>query len=447
MERRLESWKEIAAHFGRRVRTVQRWEKDEGLPVHRHDHRLRATVHAIPEELDVWWERRTRSGKPPSDGDDRPDSSIGAERPSRGLLAPTRRAAALLAAAAVLAAGALAILATAARRSGSAEAPVAEDSPTPGVLEARYLLNRGSAAEVERAMALCSAESARADSDPRASARERAGTHECLAQGALARVWMGRGSAADGLLDASREAAKALALDPRRANAAAIAAWAAFLRDWDALAAEAGYRRAIALDPAAGLPHHALAHLLSGRGRHGEAILELRRAQRSQPLSATLNDDGCWFFYRARRYEEGIAEAERALRLEPQRVGAMQCVLDARAALGQHREAREAAVSILRILADPEADALAAAPAEQALARFDRRMVERLDDRRASLVRPSSPYAFFYGELGDKDRAIAWLERAAAERDPVLLLVRVHPAFDSLRGDPRLEPLLRRAGV
>jgi tetratricopeptide (TPR) repeat protein len=125
----------------------------------------------------------------------------------------------------------------------------------------------------------------------------------------------------------------------------------------------------------------------------------------------------------------------------------MQCVLDARAALGQHREAREAAVSILRVLGDPEADALAAAPAEQALARFDRRMVERLDDRRTSLVRPSRPYAFFYGELGDKDRAIAWLERALADHDPVLLLVRVHPAFDSLRSDSRLEPLLRRAGV
>src|SRR6478672_369361 len=57
--RRLESWKEIAAHFGRRVRTVQRWEKEEGLPVRRHAHRLRGTVYALPEELDGWWATRS----------------------------------------------------------------------------------------------------------------------------------------------------------------------------------------------------------------------------------------------------------------------------------------------------------------------------------------------------------------------------------------------------
>jgi tetratricopeptide (TPR) repeat protein len=258
---------------------------------------------------------------------------------------------------------------------------------------------------------------------------------------------MGRGPLNDGLLEAMREAEKALALDPRRADASGIAAWAAYMRDWDPLAAENGFRRAIALDPASGLSHHGLAHLLSERGRHDESIAELRRAQRAQPLSAALNDDGCWFFYRARRYEEGIAEAERALRLEPQRVGALQCVLVARAARGEHAAAREAAVSILRVLGDPVADEIAAAPAQEALRRFDRRILERLDERRASMPRPATPYALLYGELGDRDRAIAWLERAAAERDPVLLLVRVHPAFDSLRGDPRLEPLLRRAGV
>ena len=59
MARRLDSWKEIAAHFGRRVRTVQRWEKEEGLPVHRLPHRRRATVFAWPEELDAWWASRT----------------------------------------------------------------------------------------------------------------------------------------------------------------------------------------------------------------------------------------------------------------------------------------------------------------------------------------------------------------------------------------------------
>jgi len=51
---RLESWKEIANYLNRDIRTVQRWEKSEGLPVHRHLHEKQASVHAFKAELDNW---------------------------------------------------------------------------------------------------------------------------------------------------------------------------------------------------------------------------------------------------------------------------------------------------------------------------------------------------------------------------------------------------------
>lgn len=51
---RLTSWKEIATYFGRSVATVRRWEKSEGLPVHRHQHGDGATIYAYPLELDAW---------------------------------------------------------------------------------------------------------------------------------------------------------------------------------------------------------------------------------------------------------------------------------------------------------------------------------------------------------------------------------------------------------
>jgi hypothetical protein len=53
-ETRLESWKEIAAYLQRNVVTVQRWEKKEGLPIHRHSHNLRSSVYAYPAEIDAW---------------------------------------------------------------------------------------------------------------------------------------------------------------------------------------------------------------------------------------------------------------------------------------------------------------------------------------------------------------------------------------------------------
>jgi Tol biopolymer transport system component len=55
---RLDSWKEIAAYLKRSVRTVTRWEREEGLPVHRHLHSKSGTVYAFKPELDAWWTGR-----------------------------------------------------------------------------------------------------------------------------------------------------------------------------------------------------------------------------------------------------------------------------------------------------------------------------------------------------------------------------------------------------
>ena len=64
-ERWLDSWKAIAAYLHRDVTTVQRWEKREGMPVHRHVHATRGSVYALPEELDDWIEsRRSRVDEP-----------------------------------------------------------------------------------------------------------------------------------------------------------------------------------------------------------------------------------------------------------------------------------------------------------------------------------------------------------------------------------------------
>lgn len=58
---RLDSWKEIAVYLRRQVRTVNLWEKTEGLPVHRHLHSKRGTVYAYKSELDAWRRQRALS--------------------------------------------------------------------------------------------------------------------------------------------------------------------------------------------------------------------------------------------------------------------------------------------------------------------------------------------------------------------------------------------------
>jgi TolB-like protein len=63
---RLDSWKEIAAYLGREVRTVQGWENNEGLPVHRHQHARQGSVYAFRTELDAWRDARKGLSEAPA---------------------------------------------------------------------------------------------------------------------------------------------------------------------------------------------------------------------------------------------------------------------------------------------------------------------------------------------------------------------------------------------
>jgi TolB-like protein/Flp pilus assembly protein TadD len=112
-EKRLDSWKEIAAYLNRDVTTVQRWEKREGMPVHRHVHNSRGSVYALSSELDSWSESR-RLGPATEDDTAEPEMAATADVPDgsqdqasqgqvRGVqVRPVRRAGLWFALAAVL---------------------------------------------------------------------------------------------------------------------------------------------------------------------------------------------------------------------------------------------------------------------------------------------------------------------------------------------------------
>jgi TolB-like protein/tetratricopeptide (TPR) repeat protein len=76
-DKKLVSWKEIASHLGREVRTVQRWEKSEGLPVRRHEHLKKSTVYAYASELDEWFRKRQPADDPEADAAFEPEPDVG----------------------------------------------------------------------------------------------------------------------------------------------------------------------------------------------------------------------------------------------------------------------------------------------------------------------------------------------------------------------------------
>lgn len=76
-EDRLDSWKEIAAYLNRGVRTVRRWEREEGLPVHRHVHRVLGTVYAYKSEIESWRQTGQRRTAPSPAAATRSDRTVG----------------------------------------------------------------------------------------------------------------------------------------------------------------------------------------------------------------------------------------------------------------------------------------------------------------------------------------------------------------------------------
>ena len=110
---RLDSWKEIASYLKREVRTAQRWEKSEGLPVHRHQHEKLSSVYAFRSELDTWWRERQQvlekevepaeDAARPSEPEQAPEAAARASPPAVARPARPRRIAAMLAIIAALA--------------------------------------------------------------------------------------------------------------------------------------------------------------------------------------------------------------------------------------------------------------------------------------------------------------------------------------------------------
>ena len=93
-DRKLDSWKEIADYLDREVRTVQRWEKTENLPVHRHEHQKKSTVYAYTSELDEWRKKRQPKDDPEADDAFVPEPDV-ADEPAfssienpQGILSP-----------------------------------------------------------------------------------------------------------------------------------------------------------------------------------------------------------------------------------------------------------------------------------------------------------------------------------------------------------------------
>jgi len=243
----------------------------------------------------------------------------------------------------------------------------------------------------------------------------------------------------------TREAAqKALSIDPTLAGAHYYLALVAQEYDWDFIEAEKEFKRALELNPNDADIRHLYSHFLLCMGRAEESRSEDLRAEAIDPADPGLVACLSWHSVATGNYDEAEKRAQRALRMGS---------TYPRIFLGWSYEQRglfnEAILELQKAVVDWEGDAFPTASLGHAYAaagkeREAREVLDRLLERSKKGYVSAYEIAAVYTGLGEKDRALEWLEKAYEERSNALARFRMDPRVWSLRSDPRFQELLRR---
>jgi DNA-binding winged helix-turn-helix (wHTH) protein/tetratricopeptide (TPR) repeat protein len=248
---------------------------------------------------------------------------------------------------------------------------------------------------------------------------------------------------------AKKYAEQALERDPDLAEAHASlgSVMADFYRDWKR--ARFHFQKAVDLAPNYPQAHGYYSFFLACMRDFDLAVAEAQRAREIETASAFQWMNLGTVYYFKGDYHRALVALDEALNLSPPNfVHALVMKGRTYAAQGRHDEAIQMLEQARAIHGDrpdvitPYAYVLARA------GRHDdaRRMIEEI--RRISDARPS-PFrlAYVHTALGEHDRALSLLEEGAEGRDWQMQMLRVEPAFDGLRGDPRFDRLLARLGL
>jgi TolB-like protein/Flp pilus assembly protein TadD len=248
---------------------------------------------------------------------------------------------------------------------------------------------------------------------------------------------------------AKEYALKALALDDGLAHAHTALGSILFYGDWDWSAADRQFQRALELNRSDADAHQMYSVFLSAMGRFRQAEAEVQAAQELDPLSSKNDATAGWVLYCARQYDQALQQCQKALELTPNFDGGHACLGYNYLGKGSFRQAID---EFQKALTLSGGDAVRAVWLGRAYAQNNntaqaRAVLGQLRDQSTHTYIPPYFVATLYTALGDKEQALSWLEKAYAERDLYLAWIKVDPAVDTLRSDPRFQALLRRMNL
>ena len=248
----------------------------------------------------------------------------------------------------------------------------------------------------------------------------------------------------DTMTKARTAAQRALQLDDSLAEAHTSLALIAQNYDWDWATAGREYQRAIQLDPNYPTAHHWYAEHLALEGHFEEAMPEIERARRLDPLSLIIATDQAAILYFSRQYDRAIERFRTVLDMEPNFPRAHMLIY-AYVEKGRFADALADAEVWGRYEDTPWVLALRAyiygRSGEMAKARQAVAKLQQTYGRQRQL--DPTPMAVAELGLGNRDRALAWLREAYLKHSSALTALKVDPTYDPLRGDPRFQELLK----
>src|SRR5215831_11233636 len=237
-------------------------------------------------------------------------------------------------------------------------------------------------------------------------------------------------------------AQRAIELDPDLAEAhlsLAVALGGAF--DWRN--AEIEFDRAIELNPNLAWAYEIYAWFLGGLGRLDEAIAKDKKAIELDPLNSFFQAALAYFLYHALRYDDAIAQIRRTLELDPTSTLARHllgcCLLWKGDTAGAIAEFQRSKIMVTGawyqgLLGYAYAISGDRSKAEQILV--------ELDEMAKRQYVNSSAFAAIYLGLGEKEKALDWLDKCYENQESACWLLKVDPIYDSVRNEPRFQALL-----
>ena len=253
---------------------------------------------------------------------------------------------------------------------------------------------------------------------------------------------------------AKAAALAAIRMDGSLAEAHAASAFALLNYDWDWGAAAHEYQRALELNPNYSEAHHSYAELLMASGKSNEAVAEIRRAEELDPLLPALRANVGMVYSCVGRHDEAIEQLRNTTELNPAYDFGYSALGIAYLRKAMYPEALanlEKALAMDKDDPDVVLDVVDLAYAYAVAGRKNeaRKMLSELEQQEANGRNLGSLGLYpIYFALGEKDRALAWMDKAYNEKSEALLYLRCWPEFDRLlAADPRFAKLVRRVGI